>query len=78
MKHKRKLGPRNPLVGPSLFRKAGAHRKTLKAVRAQEKVDVRRIAQVVEQSAFNRKAVGSIPSAPTISRFLWGGLSSAG
>lgn len=78
MKHKRKLGPRNPLVVPSLFRKAGAHRKTLKAMRAQDKVTTRRIAQLAEHPALNRNVVGSIPSAPTISRFLWGGLSSAG
>lgn len=78
MKHKRKLGPRNPLVGPSLFRKAGAHRKNLKAVRAQEKVATRRIAQLAEHPALTRDVGGSMPSAPTISRFLWGGLSSAG
>jgi hypothetical protein len=38
--HKRrsKMKPRNPYVKHALFRKAGAHRKSTKAVRRKEKV----------------------------------------
>ena len=36
----KKIKPRNPLVAPSLFRKAGQHRKTFKALRRDEKVKV--------------------------------------
>jgi hypothetical protein len=38
MKHKPVLGPRNPLVAPSLFRKAGTHDKPFKAQRRADKV----------------------------------------
>jgi len=36
----KKIKPRNPLVAPSLFRKAGQHRKSFKALRRDEKVKV--------------------------------------
>lgn len=35
---KQRIKPRNPLVAPALFRKAGQHRKTSKAARRDEKV----------------------------------------
>lgn len=53
MKRKPSLGLRNPHVAPSLFRKAGAHRKSNKAQRARDKQDVRRVAQLAEHRAFN-------------------------
>ena len=34
---KPRIKPRNPLVAPSLFRKAGEHRKPFKALRRREK-----------------------------------------
>ena len=39
MKRKHQLAPRNPLVAPTLFRKAGMHRKTRKAERRADRVD---------------------------------------
>lgn len=65
MKRKPSLGPRNPHVAPSLFRKAGAHRKSNKAQRARDKQDVRRVAQLAEHSAFTRGVSSSILGAPT-------------
>ena len=52
MKRKPSLGPRNPHVAPSLFRKAGAHRKSNKALRARDKQDVRRVAQAGRATGF--------------------------
>lgn len=42
MKEKRYVVPRNPLVRASLFRKAGSHRKSNKALRAKEKAQLRK------------------------------------
>lgn len=42
MKRKPTLAPRNPLVAPSMFRKAGAHDKSHKAKRRAAKVDLMR------------------------------------
>lgn len=39
MKRKSKLAPRNPLVSPALFRKAGIHRKTRKAERRTDQME---------------------------------------
>lgn len=59
--------PRNPLVASAVLRKAGAHRKTNKALRAEAKQHFRRVAQLVGQRTFNPQGVGSNPTAPTIS-----------
>ena len=67
MKRKPSLGPRNPLVAPSLFRKAGAHRKSNKAQRALNKHNTRCLAQLAAQEAFTLKVAGSIPAVPTTS-----------
>lgn len=68
MKLKRKLtlAPRNPLVAASMKRKAGVHRKSVKALRAQENFNTRCLAQLVAQRTFNPKVAGSIPAAPTM------------
>lgn len=42
MQKKSKLAPRNPLVAAGLFRQAGAHGKSTKAKRAQQKRELRR------------------------------------
>ncbi len=39
MKRKPKLAPRNPLVAPALFRKAGVHGKTRKAERRAKRME---------------------------------------
>ncbi len=67
MKRKPSLGPRNPLVALSLFRKAGVHRKSAKAQRARDKHDTRCLAQSAAQGTFNLKVAGSSPAAPTTS-----------
>lgn len=59
--------PRNPLVASAVLRKAGAHRKTNKALRAESKNHFRRVAQLAEQGTFNLKVVSSRLTAPTIS-----------
>jgi hypothetical protein len=57
--------PRNPLVAAALFRNAGTHRKTNKALRRQEKSKTGSVAQVAEQAAFNREVAISIIAGPT-------------
>lgn len=53
MKRKPTLAPRNPLVAPSMFRKAGAHDKTHKAKRRADKTDLnRRLAQLDRAPGF--------------------------
>lgn len=53
MKRKPKLEPRNPLVAPSLFRKAGPHAKSNKAQRRADKTDLsRRVAQLDRAPGF--------------------------
>jgi hypothetical protein len=42
MKRKPKLAPRNPFVVPAINRKAGAHEKTEKAVRREDRVALNR------------------------------------
>lgn len=47
MKRAKKLpnpAPRNPLVAEALFRKAGAHGKSEKAMRRKEKMKLRKLA----------------------------------
>lgn len=39
---KQRIKPRNPLVAPALFRKAGQHRKPIKATRRDEKVQLQK------------------------------------
>ena len=39
---KQRIKPRNPLVAPTLFRKAGQHRKPSKAARRDEKVQLQK------------------------------------
>ena len=41
-------GPRNPFVAAALFKKAGVHRKSEKALRRQEKVHTGSVAQMDE------------------------------
>ena len=64
MKRKPSLGPRNPHVAPSLFRKAGAHRKSNKAQRARDKSDARGLAQLGEHPTFNRRCPEFDPQSP--------------
>ena len=53
MKRKPTLAPRNPLVAPSMFRKAGAHDNTHKAKRRADKTDLhRRLAQLDRAPGF--------------------------
>lgn len=58
MKRKRKMpAARNPFVALALKRKAGANRKTAKAMRRAEKVILQGgCSSTVEQSAFTRRA----------------------
>lgn len=56
MNRKPKLAPRNPLVAPSMFRKAGTHGKPYKALRRAEKVVLGGVAQRAEHPAFTRMA----------------------
>ena len=46
--------PRNPLVAPALFRKAGAHGKSEKAKRRAEKMELWERSLVTRHPAFNR------------------------
>lgn len=55
MKRKRSMvlkapSPRNPFVAVALFKKAGAHRKSEKALRRQEKVHTGSVAQMDESN----------------------------
>lgn len=57
MKRKRSMvlkapSPRNPFVAVALFKKAGAHRKSEKALRRQEKVHTGSVAQMDESNRF--------------------------
>lgn len=55
MKRKAKLvRPRNPLVAPALFRKAGAHGKSEKAKRRAVKMELWERSLVTRHPAFNR------------------------
>ncbi len=48
MKRAKKLpnpAPRNPLVAEALFRKAGAHGKSRKALRRGEKMELQKLAE---------------------------------
>lgn len=64
MKRKPKA-PRNPFAAAAKFKKAGTHTKPEKALRRANKVSLSGYSSKVEQSAFTRSAMGSIPSAPT-------------
>lgn len=46
--------PRNPLVAPALFRKAGAHGKSEKATRRAAKMELSERSLVTRHPAFNR------------------------
>lgn len=46
--------PRNPLVAPALFRKAGAHGKSEKATRRAAKMELWERSLVTRHPAFNR------------------------
>lgn len=59
-----KVTARNPLVRLAMFRKAGSHRKTNKALRRQEKS--RGYGEMVSQRTFNPPISGSNPGAPTM------------
>ena len=43
MKNRKILAPRNPFVAAAKFKKAGVHRKASKAIRRQEKVNLRNL-----------------------------------
>lgn len=75
MKRKPTLAPRNPLVAPSMFRKAGAHDKSHKAKRRAAKVDLQRgCSSQVEHPAFTRTArVRASPPPPTENPNDWHG-----
>ena len=65
-KRKQKLSPRNPFVAAAHLRSAGAHGKTEKAKRRNEKMELQRASgRVTRQPAFNRYQVGQNPAAPT-------------
>ena len=72
MKQKTKQAPRNPLVAPAKFRKAGAHGKSAKAVRRAEKIQLQGEYGVAATRPL-RKVLGqgSSPCAPTITPFAW-------
>ena len=55
MKRKTQLvRPRNPLVAPALFRKAGAHGRSEKATRRAAKMELWERSLVTRHPAFNR------------------------
>lgn len=59
MKRKPMLAPRNPLVVAAKFRKAGAHEKSTKALRREQKMnDQREVCRVARHPAFNRNKDG--------------------
>lgn len=60
------IKPRNPLIAGGLMRKAGEHRKSNKALRMQENIDIRRVAQLVGQDTFNIRGARSSRVSPTI------------
>ena len=65
------MPPRNHVVVAMLKRSAGdgVHKKTEKALRRVNKIDLHaRIAQLVEQEAFNFQVIGSNPIARTINQ----------
>ena len=64
MKRKRNAKVRNQLVALALFRKAGEHRKSNKALRRAQKM--RDCSSKVEQGAFNAEVVSSSLTSPTI------------
>lgn len=70
MKRKPMLAPRNPHVAASLFRKVGAHKKSTKALRAQDKLKTQREASLVAPGTWllPRHRVGSNPPPPTIQK----------
>ena len=53
-KARKRSAPRNPFVAATLFKKAGTHAKSNKALRRREKVLQGRLAHLVEHPAFNR------------------------
>lgn len=57
--------PRNPYVAVALFKKAGTHGKSEKAVRRAETVMLRRVVQMEEHLAFTQDVESSNLSAPT-------------
>lgn len=68
MKHRKTVPARNPLVAPALFRKAGAHGKTEKALRRAAKMELQNrgcVVQLGEHPAFTRDVESSSLSAPT-------------
>ena len=63
-KARKRSAPRNPFVAAALFKKAGTHAKSNKALRRHEKVLQGRLAHLAEQ-AFNRMVPSSNLGAPT-------------
>ena len=64
-KTRKLVAPRNPFVAAAMFKKAGTHAKTHKALRRQEKVLQGRLAHLVEHPAFNRMVPSSNLGTPT-------------
>jgi len=72
MKHR--IKPRNPLVAPTLFRKAGQHHKSSKAIRRKEKMetatlpvftDTKTRGSCADPTDFTRRFVRSAPGCQT-------------
>lgn len=64
-KTRKRLAPRNPFVAVAIFKKAGTHTKSQKALRRQEKVLQGRLAHLEEHPAFNRVVPSSNLGTPT-------------
>lgn len=70
-KHAQTMAPRNPFVAAAHFKKAGAHRKSNKALRRAENSGL--VAQLAEHSAFTRQVSSSTLDRPTTRVFLKAG-----
>lgn len=64
MKQKQMARPRNRLVALALFKSAGVHRKSNKALRREQ--NMRDRSSKAEQEAFNFEVVSSSLTGPTI------------
>lgn len=64
-KARKRSAPRNPFVAAALFKKAGTHAKSNKALRRHAKVLQGRLAHLVEHPAFNRMVPSSNLGTPT-------------
>lgn len=70
MKRKPQLAPRNPLVAPALFRKAGKHRKTRKAERRTERMETAALFKHAAKQGDTRTISSPRGSCPGVARSL--------